>query len=106
MIPVHCQDTGPVGRFVRLAFGALCLWYMIRLIPVVGNLFDSDGHIRQVVWNGIIIGLFLATFVIVYLVMAFYSLNLVSGFSRPLQSIYKGELSILELRISVFMEHG
>jgi hypothetical protein len=56
--PGSLPRPGPVGRFVRLAFGALCLWYVIRLIPVVGNLFDSDGHIRQVVWNGIIISFF------------------------------------------------
>jgi len=62
---------GPVGRVVRLAFGVLCLWYVVNLIQVTGNLIDSDGHIRTVIWNGILIGLFLVSYVV----------NI--GFSKP-----------------------
>jgi len=62
--PGSLPRPGPVGRFVRLLFGSLCLWYVFSLIPVAGSLIDSDGHIRQVIWNGIIIGLFLVSYVI------------------------------------------
>jgi hypothetical protein len=30
--PGSLQRPGPVGRFVRLALGSLCLWYVFRLI--------------------------------------------------------------------------
>ncbi len=55
---------GPIGRGVRLAFGFLCLWYLFHLLQISGNLLDSEGHIRQLIWNGIIIGLFLISYVI------------------------------------------
>jgi hypothetical protein len=62
--PGSLPKPGPVGRFVRLAFGALCLWYVISLLQVTGNLFGSDGHIKSIIWNGIIIGLFLVSYVV------------------------------------------
>jgi hypothetical protein len=33
------------------------------LIQLTGNLFGSDGHIRSIVWNGVVIGLFLISYV-------------------------------------------
>lgn len=62
--PGSLPRPGPLGRVVRLAFGTLCLWYVIRLMQMAGNLLDGDGHIRTIVWNGIIIGLFLVSYVI------------------------------------------
>ena len=62
--PGSLPNPGPIGRAVRLALGLLCLGYVLSLIQVSGNLFNNDGHIRPVVWNGIIIGLFLVSYVV------------------------------------------
>tara|TARA_R110002096_G_scaffold364311_2_gene557404 strand:+ start:12475 stop:13026 length:552 start_codon:yes stop_codon:yes gene_type:complete len=55
---------GPVGRLVRLALGLLCLWYVMGLIDMSASLITTDGHIRAVVWNGILIGLFLISYIV------------------------------------------
>ena len=55
---------GPIGRVVRLLFGFICLWYVQGLIQIAGNLLGGDGHIRPVVWNGVLIGLFLVSYVV------------------------------------------
>lgn len=55
---------GPIGRFVRLGFGVLCLWYVASLAEVSESLLGADGHIRSVVRNGILFGLFLVSYVI------------------------------------------
>ena len=62
--PGSLPRPGQVGRIVRLAFGALCLGYVISLLQVAGNLFGSDDHIKSIIWNGIIIGLFLVSYVV------------------------------------------
>ncbi len=62
--PGTLTRPGPIGRSVRLAFGFLCLWYVLQLLGISVNLLDSEGHIRQLIWNGIIIGLFLISYVI------------------------------------------
>lgn len=62
--PGSLPKPGPIGRLVRLAFGSLCIWYVASLIQMTGNLLDSDGHIRSVIWNGMIIGLFLVSYVV------------------------------------------
>ncbi len=69
--PGSLPRPGPIGRLVRFAFGLICIWYVFRLIEVSGELMRGDGHIRSVVWNGVIVGLFLISYVI----------NI--GFSRP-----------------------
>ena len=55
---------GPIGRLVRLTFGLICAWYVFVLIEVSGQLMSGDGHIRPVVWNGVIFGLFLISYII------------------------------------------
>ena len=55
---------GPIGRLARLAFGSVCAWYVFRLIEVSGELLSAGGHIKTVVWNGVLIGLFLISYVI------------------------------------------
>ncbi len=55
---------GPIGRLVRLAFGLVCIWYVFVLIAVSGDLMSGQGGIRPVVWNGVLIGLFLISYVI------------------------------------------
>jgi hypothetical protein len=49
---------------MRLGFASLCIWYVVSLIQVTGNLIGSDGRIKPIVWNGIIIGLILISYVI------------------------------------------
>lgn len=53
-----------MGRLVRLAFGLLCAWYVKELIDLANSLVTSDGHIRTLIWNGILPGLFLVSYVI------------------------------------------
>lgn len=55
---------GPVGRLVRLGFGFLCLYYVYGLWTVRGDLMTNTGSIRPLLWNGIIFGLFLVSYVI------------------------------------------
>ena len=62
---------GPIGRLVRLAFGLVCIWYVFVLIAVSGDLMSGQGGIRPVVLNGVLIGLFLVSYII----------NI--GYSRP-----------------------
>ncbi len=62
--PGSLPRPGPIGRSARLAFGALCLSYVVALVDVSGDLITDDGQIRSVVWNGILIGLFLVSYVI------------------------------------------
>ena len=62
--PGSLPRPGPIGRLVRLAFGLLCLWYVTELIDVADSLIDGDGHIKQIIWNGVPIGLFLISYVI------------------------------------------
>jgi hypothetical protein len=62
--PGSLPRPGPIGRVVRLLLGLSCGWYVVNLLQVSGNLTSSDGHVRPVIWNGIIIGLFLVSYVV------------------------------------------
>jgi hypothetical protein len=62
--PGSLPRPGPIGRLVRLAFGLICIWYVFLLIEVSGELMSGDGRIRPAVWNGVLIGLFLISYVI------------------------------------------
>lgn len=62
--PGSLPKPGPIGRLARLAFGLLCAWYVRGLIDVAGTLVTSDGHIRTLIWNGILPGLFLISYVV------------------------------------------
>lgn len=62
--PGSLPRPGPVGRLVRLGLGALCLSQVYGLIQVSSSLIDGDGHFRSILWNGIVIGLFLVSYVI------------------------------------------
>jgi len=55
---------GPIGRLVRLAFGLLCMWYVYELVQVFDALLDDNDHVRSVIWNGVLVGLFLVSYVI------------------------------------------
>lgn len=62
--PGALPRPGPIGRIVRLALGALCLSHVYWLIRLGDNLVDADGHIRSLIWNGMLIGLFLISYVV------------------------------------------
>ena len=69
--PGTLPKPGPIGRLVRLGFGYVCLQYVYALWIVRYALILSDGSIRPLLWNGIIIGLILISYIV----------NI--GFSRP-----------------------
>lgn len=56
--------SGPVGRLVRLAFGAWCLYYVWALLYVQSDLLTAQGQIRPLLWNGILPALFLISYVV------------------------------------------
>jgi hypothetical protein len=62
--PGSLPKPGPVGRVVRLVFGLLCMWFVSELMAVPGSLIASNGHVLPLVWNGILPGLFLISYVI------------------------------------------
>lgn len=62
--PGSLPRPGPVGRLARLGLGVLCVWYVYGLIQVSGDLTTADGGIRPVIWNGILFGLFLVSYVV------------------------------------------
>jgi hypothetical protein len=62
--PGTLPKPGPVGRIVRLLFGLLCAWYVFSLIDLRGSLLGGDGHIRSIVWNGVLPALFLISYII------------------------------------------
>lgn len=55
---------GQVGRLVRLGFGVLCLYYVYGLWMIKGDLMTEAGAIRPLLWNGILPGLFLVSYVV------------------------------------------
>ena len=55
---------GPFGRLARLAFGVLCCSYVYGLWTARGSLVSGDGSIRPLLWNGILAGLFLVSYVV------------------------------------------
>ena len=62
--PGSLPKPGPVGRVVRFLFGVLCLWYVSELIAAADSLIASDNHVLPLVWNGILPGLFLISYVV------------------------------------------
>ena len=62
--PGTLPRPGPIGRLVRLVFAALCLYYVYGLVTVSGSLLTSDGSVRPLLWNGIVPGLFLVSYVV------------------------------------------
>jgi hypothetical protein len=62
--PGSLPKPGPVGRAARLALGLICAWYVQGLLNVTYDLMTNSGHIRTVVWNGVVIGLFLVSYII------------------------------------------
>ena len=62
--PGSLPKPGPIGRVVRLLFGLLCLWFVSELLVATRSLVAGNGEILPLVWNGILLGLFLISYVI------------------------------------------
>lgn len=62
--PGSLPKPGPIGRVVRTLLGSLCLWYVWGLLNVAESLVGNDGHIRSLVWNGVLPGLFLISYIV------------------------------------------
>ncbi len=62
--PGTLPKPGPVGRVTRLALGLLCVWYVSELLGVQSDLVDRQGDIRETIWNGILPGLFLISYIV------------------------------------------
>ena len=62
--PGSLPKPGPTGRFVRFAFGAMSIYYVVGLWSVRGDLMTGDGSIRALVWNGVVPALFLISYVV------------------------------------------
>jgi len=62
--PGTLPRPGPIGRLVRLAFGALCISFVIELLQVRTDLFEQVGHVHVVIWNGLLPALFLISYVV------------------------------------------
>ena len=62
--PGSLRKPGPIGRLVRFAFGALCLWYVWGLVQISGSLIGPDGHMQPLLLQGILMGLFLVSYII------------------------------------------
>ncbi len=58
------STPGPVGRLVRLLLGALCVGYVIELVAIQNSVVDQQGHVRELIWNGILPALFLVSYII------------------------------------------
>lgn len=61
--PGTLTKPGPVGRILRLALGLACLYLVVGLLLAFGELL-VDGHIRPIVWNGLVFGLFLCSYIV------------------------------------------
>ncbi len=62
--PGTLPRPGPVGRLARLVFGLMCLWYVYGLLMIAGGNVSQTGNIRPMIWNGMIPGLFLVSYVV------------------------------------------
>lgn len=62
--PGTLPRPGPVGRVVRMAFGLLCLSYVYGLVLVADDVVTQTGGILPLIWNGILPGLFLVSYVV------------------------------------------
>jgi len=62
--PGSLPRPGTVGRLARLVFGALCVWYVTGLVGVQDSVLDKQGHVRELIWNGVLPGLVLVSYII------------------------------------------
>lgn len=62
--PGSLPRPGPIGRLVRLGYGVLCIWFVAGLLDVSGDLLRGFGGIRPLMTFGLVIGLFLISYII------------------------------------------
>ena len=62
--PGTLVKPGPIGRTVRLVFGVLLLWYVGELWSVRDALYSTGGGINSTIWNGVLPGLILISYVV------------------------------------------
>jgi hypothetical protein len=62
--PGTLPKPGPIGRLVRLGFGYLCLHYVYALWVIRDTLISTDGSMQPLLWNGVIIGLVLVSYIV------------------------------------------
>ena len=62
--PGMLPRPGPVGSMARLSLGVLCLWYVYGLILIASEVMSPAGNVRAIIWNGILPGLFLVSYVV------------------------------------------
>lgn len=62
--PGSLPRPGTIGRLVRLGFGVACIYYVISLWDVRGDLLFDQSSIRPLIWNGILPTLFLVSYVV------------------------------------------
>jgi len=62
--PGTLSRPGPIGRVMRLMFGLVCAWHVANLIGVSASLLTNDGHVRPLIWNGLLPGVFLLSYVV------------------------------------------
>ncbi len=55
---------GPLGRLVRLIFGIATLSYVFMLWEIRGDMMLENDGIRPLVWNGILPGVFLISYIV------------------------------------------
>jgi hypothetical protein len=62
--PGSLTKPGPIGRLARLALGVMCLWYVKGLILTSGHFLNDENHVTPLIWNGVLIGLFLISYIV------------------------------------------
>ena len=62
--PGSLSRPGPIGRAVRLGFGALLLTYVFSLWAARNDLITEAGSIRPLLWTGIVPSLFIVSYVV------------------------------------------
>lgn len=62
--PGSLSRPGPIGRAVRLGFGALLLTYVFALWAARNDLITEAGSIRPLLWTGIVPSLFIVSYVV------------------------------------------
>lgn len=55
---------GPIGRLARLLFAIAILYYLRGLWMIGTDLMTSSGQIQPLLWNGLLPGIFLVSYII------------------------------------------
>lgn len=58
------SKPGPIGRLVRLVFGALSLYYIFGLWTIRQDVLTGNGDVQPLIWNGILPALLLISYVV------------------------------------------